>query len=59
LAVSDGFIGEIQELGTAAAHLDIHVAQGCPGEFHFRWLAMLRAAKIFHLARRILLEFLY
>jgi hypothetical protein len=57
LAVSDGFIGKIQELSTAATHLDGHVAQGCPAELQLGGLAVPGAAKIFHLAGRVLLKF--
>jgi hypothetical protein len=55
--VSDSFIGQVQELGAAAGHLNGDVAECGSAEFQPGGLAMPGAAKIFHLARSILLEF--
>ena len=53
------FVGEIQELGAAAAHLDGDVAQSGSVEFQAGRLAMIRTADRFQFTSRVLLKFLY
>jgi hypothetical protein len=50
-------IGEFQELGAAAAHLDGDVAQRGTAELESRGLAMIRTADRFQLTGRVLLKF--
>src|SRR5512142_600734 len=57
--VGDSFVGDVQELRAAAAHLDGDVAQGRALEFETGRLAMIRTADRFQFSRRMLLKFLY
>ncbi|MCU1335858.1 MAG: hypothetical protein JWO19_1439 [Bryobacterales bacterium] len=59
LSIGDGTIREIQELGAAAAHLDVDVAQRDPAELQPRRLAMIGTKDRFQLPCGILLKFLY
>jgi len=51
-------IGEFQELGAAAAHLDGDVAQGGAAELEARGLAMIRTAHIAQFLHGLRFEFL-
>jgi hypothetical protein len=59
LPIGDSFVGEFQELGAAAAHLDGDVAQSGALELETRWLSMIRAADRLQFLRGSLLKFLY
>jgi hypothetical protein len=56
--IGDSFVGKIEELGTAAAHLDGDIAQGRPAILQPRRLAMIRTADRLQFSRGTLLEFL-
>jgi len=59
LAVSDRFVGQVEELGAAAAHLDGNVPQGGTAKGQAGRLAVLWTTEIFHFARRELLKLLH
>jgi len=59
LALGDSFIGDVQELCAAAAHLDGDVAQSGALKLETGRLSMIRAADRFELPGRIGLKFLY
>jgi len=59
LPIGDRFVGKLQELGAAAAHLDGDVAQRGASELESRRLAVIRAADCFQLARGFFLKLLY